>query len=134
MILSRPWAKVDATPAVAWAGQVGRPQPTGELSGPGPGSGGHPGWAAPVLIPGCFGEEEEREGRGAFGTRRARGQRGWREPNTRINYPPSLPLQSSGTKVDPNYKSLFCASTTKKKRPLFSPDFVLLIFYRSKAG
>jgi len=120
-------AGVNASPAVAWAQQVGRPQPAGEISGPRLGSGGIPGWAAPVLIPGCFEEEEEEEveeeeekGRGAFGTRHAWGRQGWRQPNKRINYPPSLPLQSSGTKVDPNYKSLFCASTTKKKAP-YSP-------------
>lgn len=97
----------------------GKSQPAGELSEPRLGSVGHPGWAAPILIPNCFGEEEGK-GRGAFGTRRAQGQQGWREPNTQINYPPSLPLQSSGTKVDPNHKSLFCASTTKKK-PLILP-------------
>lgn len=49
--------------------------------------GGQPGWAAPVLIClGCFGEEE-RTGRGAFGTRHAQGRQDWREPNTRIKLP-----------------------------------------------
>lgn len=59
---------------------------------------------------------------GAFGTRHAQGRQDWREPNARMNYPPSLPLKFSGTKVDPNYKSLFCASatTTTKKAP-YSP-------------